>query len=310
MTDLRTAARILKGDVTGGGIIFAAPGHSHKDRSASLRFDAKAPGGFVIHSFAGDDPIALRDHVADQLGLEPFKPRGRRGSGSTTSRRREPPQPDRPEPDDTARIRRAAALWREGRHPRGTLVEQYLASRGLTLPDDVAGELVRFHPACPWQADDGTILRVPAMLAPLRNIHTDSITGVHRTRLTPDGRKVDRRMLGLAAGAAVKIDADDAVTMGLIVGEGVETCLAARQLGLRPVWALGSVGGIAAFPVLSGIEALTILAERNDNGTPNSASDSAVSECGQRWCEAGREVVVIEPLAGDVNTALQTGKVA
>ena len=44
------------------------------------------------------------------------------------------------------------------------------------------------------------------------------------------------------------------------VGEGVETCLAARQLGLRPAWALGSLSQIANFPVLAGIESLTLSA--------------------------------------------------
>ena len=49
--------------------------------------------------------------------------------------------------------------------------------------------------------------------------------------------------------------------MGIAIGEGFETCMAARQIGFRPVWALGSVGAIEDFPVLSGIECLTILGE-------------------------------------------------
>ena len=142
---------------------------------------------------------------------------------------------------------------------------------------------------------------VPAMVAVMRNIKSDAITGVHRTRLTADGSKVGRRMLGIASGSAIKLDADEAVTMGLTVGEGIETCLAARHLGFRPVWALGSVGAIAAFPVLAGIEGLTILAEKDDSG----ASQRAVQECGKRWHDAGREVVIVEPKAGDINDALR-----
>jgi putative DNA primase/helicase len=179
------------------------------------------------------------------------------------------------------------------------------------LPGDVAGEVLRFHPACPWRDEEADrIIQVLAMLAAMRSIIPDQITAVHRTRLTPDGNKIGRRMLGIAAGAAIEIDGDDTVSMGLTIGEGIETALAARQLGLRPVWALGSVGGIAKFPVLSGIDALTILAERQDDGTPNAASERAVIECGRRWHEAGREVVVIDPPSGDVNDALQMGKVA
>ena len=48
-------------------------------------------------------------------------------------------------------------------------------------------------------------------------------------------------MYGEANGAAIKLDADEMVTMGLTIGEGIETVLSARQLGFRPAWALGSV---------------------------------------------------------------------
>ena len=54
------------------------------------------------------------------------------------------------------------------------------------------------------------------------------------------------------------------MTHGLAIGEGLETAMTARQLGLRPVWALGSAGAIGAFPVLDGVECLTILAEHDE----------------------------------------------
>ena len=58
-----------------------------------------------------------------------------------------------------------------------------------------------------------------------------------------------------------------------------------------PAWfsagvALGSSGENATFRALSGIDALMILAETGD------ASQRAVDECGQRWHDAGREVIV------------------
>jgi hypothetical protein len=107
-------------------------------------------------------------------------------------------------------------------------------------------------------------------------------------------------MSGQAAGAAIKIDADENVTHGLIVGEGLETCLAARQLGFKPVWALGSAPAIARFPVLNGVEALTILAENDE------ANARAVEECGTRWHRAGHEVAIARPKIGsDVNDAIR-----
>jgi hypothetical protein len=101
------------------------------------------------------------------------------------------------------------------------------------------------------------------MIALMRDALTNEACGIHRTFFDSAGRKLDRRMLGRAKGAAIKLDSDADVTLGLHIGEGLETCLAARQLGYSPVWALGSAGAIAAFPVLPGIEAITIFAEND-----------------------------------------------
>ncbi|MCJ2018026.1 toprim domain-containing protein [Methylobacterium sp. E-065] len=138
------------------------------------------------------------------------------------------------------------------------------------------------------------------MLCAYRDIATDEVVGLHRTRLDPmTGEKLGRKMLGRAGGAAIKLTHDSEVTMGLALAEGVESALAGMALGLVPIWAAGSVSGIAAFPVLSGIEALTICAE---TGAP---SEKAVEEVGTRWTEAGREVDVVAPRTGsDLNDAL------
>ena len=83
-----------------------------------------------------------------------------------------------------------------------------------------------------------------------------------------------------------------------MLAEGLETSMAARLAGLSPVWALGSAGAIATFPVLAGIEAITVLGEVNDRG----ANARAAQACGDRWIEAGREVLVVVPqVGGDLN---------
>ncbi len=141
------------------------------------------------------------------------------------------------------------------------------------------------------------------MVAAMRDIRTDEIVAVQRTRLdlveregALVGAKRDRRMLGAASGAAIKLDADDTVLGGLHVSEGLETAMTARQLGLRPTWALGSAGAIAAFPVLPGVECLTILAEHDD------ANAKATHACAARWHAAGREVLINQPVRGkDLN---------
>jgi putative DNA primase/helicase len=206
--------------------------------------------------------------------------------------------------DKSTRIARALDLWREANDPRGTLAETYLASRALVLGPELAGDVIRFHGACPWlDKVTNRIVRLPAMLALMRQVEGNRPMAVQRTALTPDGRKIERRMLGIAGGAAIKLDEDAAVTVSLTVGEGLETCMSARQLSFRPAWALGSVAAVATFPVLSGIEVLHLLQETGDYG----ASARAVQACGSRWDAAGPEVIVVTPQGceGDANDVLR-----
>jgi Toprim domain/CHC2 zinc finger len=197
----------------------------------------------------------------------------------------------------------AASIWQDSIDPRETIVERYLASRGLELPQGDCSRFIRFHASCPFGTE-----RHPALVALIRNIETDASQGIQRTALDPDGTAIKRdgktlrMMLGPMAGGAIKIDPDEHVEQGLCIGEGLETCLAGCQLGLRPVWAMGSVSGISSFPVLSGRDGLTLLAERDD------ASARAIEACAKRWLAAGREIIVIDPTFGDANDALKVGR--
>jgi hypothetical protein len=198
-----------------------------------------------------------------------------------------------------ARIAKAVRRWSDAKDPTGTIVERYLNSRRLDLTDDVANRVVRFHDACPWKNESDEIEYRPVMLLALRSIADDSLTAVHRTLLSDDGRKLAvPRMSGVAGGAAIKIDADVDVTQGLHVSEGFESGLAGRQLGFRPAWALGSAGAIGKFPVLPGIEALTVFGETDDDG----ANIENAKACARRWTDAGREAWLLRPnLTGDLN---------
>ena len=78
----------------------------------------------------------------------------------------------------------------------------------------------------------------------------------------------------------------------------------ASSFGLRPAWALGSAGAIAAFPVLAGVGRLFLLGENDANGS----NARAVEACAARWGAAGREVILIEPIGGkDMNDVLANG---
>lgn len=286
-------ARALRGKVVGNQVLAPGPNHSAKDQSLSVRLSVASPDGFIVFSHAGDDFRTCRDYVAAALGMASDRWRQTRPIDPAEEARRIEARrrADEKEKADAARRqRRALAMWQEARDPRDTLVQIYLASRRLILPDEVAGDVIRFHPRCPW----GEGAFAPAMVAPLRCVRTSEIVGIHRTALSPDGGKIGRKMYGTAAGAAIMLDAEDAVTTGLAIGEGIETCLAARQLGIQPTWALGSVGAIADFPVLDGIETLTVLAENDTTG----ASERACQKVGTRWIAAARAAEKITPKTG------------
>jgi Toprim domain len=308
MLDLRTIATALGGEVTGHQVLAPGPGHSPRDRSLSVTFNPD--GSFVVFSHAGDDPIECKDHVRARLGLPPWQP------GDGQDRRVEPSRVRtfdratvdreaeyRPRSeDDLTRIAMATRLWDDAQEPRGTAAERYLNSRALELTAELAGPVLRFHPRCPWRNEDtGRTERIPALLAAFRSIDDDAITGIHRIALNNDGTKIGRRMLGVVHRAAVKLDP---LGPEIAIGEGVETCLAARQLGIKPpCWALGSVGAISFFPLLKGVKRLMIL------GETGRASRDAIRLCVLRWRDAGRQACVTMPEIGsDLNDELMAGR--
>lgn len=226
--DLRTIARALGGEVSGAQVLAPGPGHGPRDRSVCIKFSATAPGGFLVNSFAGDDFRKCRDQVAAKLGL----PRSIVLRPASHARWRQPEARGQYNDDRANRIGAALALWTTSIEPRGTMVETYLTSRCLLLDDDVAGHVLRWNP------------NAHAMVALFRNIATDEPQAISRTYLDREGRKISRRFIGPVGAAAIKLDTDENVLGGLHIGEGVETCMAARQLGLKPTWGLGSKGAI------------------------------------------------------------------
>jgi putative DNA primase/helicase len=183
------------------------------------------------------------------------------------------------------RTSRAKRLWDEGRDPRVPPVIDYLGSRKLDLPAELCGSALRFHPRCPWRTDDRVDL-VPCLLAAFVSVADDEITAIHRIRLDKPDRwpKTERKMLGRVRGSAIKLDPPG---QRLAIAEGVESALAARQLGFGATWALGSARG---FEPVHGVNELIVLGERDQ------ASRKAADVCSQNW--SGREVLLALPATG------------
>jgi putative DNA primase/helicase len=287
MLDARHLARLLDGVVAGRDRILApGPGHSRTDRSMSIKLDDRAPDGFIVISFANDTWQDCKAHILQRLGLPQWQPGD--GHRPRVAANAEVDKGPRWTADEIKRINLARGTWRDGVNPAGTLAEIYLQRRRLDLDDVLVGTVLRFNSSCPWHDENtGQTIKVPAMISAFRQIGDNTITAVQRTRLDGDGRKVDRRMLGVVHNAAIKLAMPD--NGELAIAEGVETAAAGQQLGFRPAWALGSCGAISRLPIIDGVKQLTLLGE-ND-----AASADAVKACSTRWLRAGCKVRIAMP---------------
>lgn len=180
---------------------------------------------------------------------------------------------------------------------RGTAGGEYLLARGCVIPP-VDGDL-RFHPALKHPASDQI---GPALVALVTHAVTRVPRTLHRTWIRADGRKADcdrpRMLLGghEKEYGLIRLWPDETVTTGLGIAEGIETALSLAH-AFTPVWSCIDAGNLAAFPLLEGIEALTVSADNDADGKGIASANA----CADRWAEAGREVRVVLPQVNDLN---------
>jgi putative DNA primase/helicase len=282
MLTLQQLARALGGDISGNQVLAPGPGHSPKDRSLSIKPEQSAPDGFVVYSFAGDDAIRCKDYVRTKLGLPP-----RNGSA-------ERPLKSQPDLHDARRSKGALAIWNASGPADGTLAEGYLASRGLHVPPP---STLRFHPGLKHPSGSDW----PAMVALVTRGFDDAPLAIHRTFLARDGRgkaPVDpqKMMLGPCRGGAVRLAPAGDV---LMVGEGIETCLAAVQATGDPAWAALSASGLKRLDMPESVRDVIILADGDKPG------EEAARYAARRWNRQGRRVRIARPPRGmDFNDML------
>ncbi len=214
-------------------------------------------------------------------------------------------RPARPQPApaprayDDNKLECADRIWRETVELPPQPIE-YFASRGIDISSVPDHGGIRFHPQCRWER--GT---TPCVVARFTTVTDNRPQGVWRRPLS--GEKP--RTLGPQAGCVIRLWDDAEVTTGLVLGEGVETVFAAatgRTHGnalLQPAWAAGCAGNMASFPVLPGIEHLTLLVDHDENG----AGERAAEECARRWIQAGREIELLIPneIGADFNDLIK-----
>jgi hypothetical protein len=208
------------------------------------------------------------------------------------------PKQKRANQTDEERRHDALRLFAEAGPIASTVGQKYLANRGIDLAQlalPAMDDVLRFHPACPF----GPSRRLPCMVALMRSARTDEPFAIHRTAISSQITKVGVRSLGPLEDGVIKLWPDSYVERHLVIGEGLETTLCGTIVAHRgPAWAAGSAGIMRRFPVLAGIETLTILVDNDQSG----AGQDAARRCSARWTAAGRDVIRLIPtLTGDFN---------
>jgi hypothetical protein len=207
--------------------------------------------------------------------------------------------PRQPVPKPVAAPPTWPKIWRAARPIAGTVAERYLEARGLSFTDPL-GDVLRFEPrrARLKPGADSEFEHHPALLALIRDVLTGGPCGMHSIHLRNDGSdrlrdKKGKTSAGRVSGGAVMLSDFADVTMGLTIAEGVETAIGVLMDGLAPAWALCGASNLAKFPVLAGIDALTVAA---DTGA---AGQTAAQEVAARWRRADREARLVSPAFDD-----------
>jgi putative DNA primase/helicase len=125
---------------------------------------------------------------------------------------------------------------------------------------------------------------------------------IHRTFLTADGSgkapiEPQKMMLGPCRGGAVRLAHPGDV---LMIGEGIETCLAAMQASRHASWAALSTSGLRSLNLPKDVRDVIVLADGDEAG------EAAARDCALRWQDEGRRVRIARPLQGmDFNDMLK-----
>ena len=280
-------AKALGGRKAGAAWMARCP--AHDDRDPSLSIADTCNGKVLVRCHAGCD----QEHVIAAL-----RARGLWDAGEQRPTRllHKPSRVPLPKigSDAMRRTEAALAIWRGSQSAEGTPVETYLRSRNLIISIPPS---IRFHEGLKHLA--GGVW--PAMVALVTRGDDGKPIGIHRTFLARDGSakapvEPVKMMLGLSRGGAVPLAQHRDV---LMVGEGIETCLAAMQATGHAAWAALSTSGLRSLDLPREVRDVIVLADGDDAG------EAAAQDCAWRWKREGRRVRIARPPHGmDFNDLL------
>ena len=257
---------------------------AHDDRTPSLSISDGDDGRVLVHCHAGCEQAQVITALRSRgLWNDERDRRFKRPAPLKAANRRLLSQ-DRDNPERTVA---ALAIWRSAALANCTPVETYLVSRGLRFPPPATLRFRRGlkHPS-------GGIW--PAMVALVTRGIDDIPIAIHRVFLARDGTgkaplMPQKMMLGPCRGGAVRLGPAAEV---LMVGEGIETCLAAMQASGKPAWAALSTSGMRALKLPDSVREVIILADGDEAG------EAAARAAALRWGREGRRVHIARPPQG------------
>jgi Toprim domain len=186
-----------------------------------------------------------------------------------------------------ARRDKARWLWDQRRPICGTPAEVYLREArgyGGTLPATLGflPKRAEHPPAMIAAFGPAAEIEPGAILAP-----TGIVSGVHLTRLAPDGRSkagtdTDKIMVGTPRGSPIVV-APPGDLCGLAITEGIEDALSVHQATGLGTWAAGAAPFMPALAaaVPEWIESVTIMVDDDDAGRSNAdALAERLGRCG------------------------------
>ncbi|MEQ1719447.1 MAG: toprim domain-containing protein [Hyphomicrobium sp.] len=277
----QTIAAALGGHRVGTTWIARCPAHA--DSTPSLSINETGDGKLLVHCHAGCEQTAV---IATLQTCGLWAP----GFANAEIRSRRPNDRD----DDKLRTAYALKLWCAARPSDDSLVQVYLRSRGIRirLPGTVKFHVGLRHPAgSTW----------PAMIGIVTRGRDNRPIGVHRTYLARDGCgkapiEPNKMMLGPCRGGAVRLAPESAP---LMIGEGIETCLAAMQATGHGAWAALSTSGLRTLDLPPAVQDVIVLADGDAPG------EAAAMTAAARWRHEGRRVRIARPPQGaDFNDVL------
>jgi putative DNA primase/helicase len=262
---------------------------AHDDRNPSLSIREAPDGKVLVRCHAGCEQVQVIAALKAR-GLWPSNDQYHAKTIRLPSR-----QPSHRQRDGEAdRTAAALTIWQSAAPATDTLVETYLKSRGINITPPAS---LRFHPALPHPS--GGLW--PAMIALVTRGANDEPVAIHRTFLSGVGTGKApvapvKMMLGPCHAGAVRFGVPGEV---LMIGEGIETCLAAMQGSGKPAWAALSTSGLRSLQLPEDVCDVILLADGD------CAGEAAAQHAALRWKRQSRRVRIARPPRGmDFNDLL------